>query len=73
MARTPTPVPTPAQDGRKPGQQPDATAPALPLDAAAEASPSADGPKPAGADDDAMIAEMAFPVSSGTDGGKGPQ
>ena len=60
---------TPARGrrGRKPGQQADAPEPALPLAAgvdqlAAEASPSADGPGPAG-EGDTSIAGMAVPVS----------
>jgi len=71
---------TPARGrrGRKPGPRTDAVAPALPLAAsidpvAAEASPSADGPEPAGDDGDAMIAEMAFPVSSEPGDGTGPK
>jgi len=70
---------TPARGrrGRKPGPRADATKPGLPPAAgmmdpgAAEASPSADGPEPAG-DGDAMIAEMAFPVSSEQGGDTGP-
>ncbi len=71
---------TPARGrrGRKPGPRADATEPALPLAAgtdrvAAEASPPADGPEPAGDDGDAMIAEMAVPVSGEPDGDAGPE
>ncbi len=61
-------TPTHGRRGRKPGPWADAIAPALPLAAgmdrvAAEASPSADGPEPAGDQGDAMLAEMAVPVS----------
>jgi len=71
---------TPARGrrGRKPGPRADAMAPALPLAAgtdrvAAEASPPADGPEPAGDDGDAMIAEMAVPVSGEPDRDAGPE
>jgi len=67
----PTESSTPAggRRGRKPGSRADVMQPALSLAAgmdrgAAEAGPSADGPEPAGDDGDALIAEMAFPVSS---------
>jgi len=69
---------TPARGrrGRKPGPRADAREPALPFAAsmhrvAAEASPSADGPEPAGDEGDAMIAERAVPVSGGSDDGTG--
>ena len=71
---------TPARGrrGRKPGPRADAMAPGLPLAAgtdrvAAEASPPADGLEPAGDDGDAMIAEMAFPVSSEPGDDTGPE
>ncbi len=71
---------TPARGrrGRTPGPRADAMEPTLPLAAsldpvAAEASPSADGPEPAGEEGDAMIAEMAFPVSSEPNDGTGPK
>jgi len=68
---------TPARGrrGRKPGPRADAVVPGLPLAAgrdqvAAEASPSADGPEPAGDDGEAMI---AVPVSGEPDGDAGPE
>ncbi len=71
---------TPPRDwrGRTPGPQVDAMAPALPLaaglePAAAEASPPADGPKPAENDGDAMIAERAVPVTGKAGDGTGPK
>jgi len=64
--------------GRKPGQQADALEPALPLAAgmdrvAAEASPPADGPEPAGDEDDAPVAEVAVPVSGEPKSNAGPE
>jgi len=40
---------------------------------AAEASPSADGPEPAGDEGDTPVAEMAFPVSGEPMNGAGPE
>lgn len=76
MARTPeadTPA-TPVRRDHTQGVQGNAV-PATPPDpgegAAAEASPAADGP-PATVDGDALIAEMAFPVTGEPDAAAGP-
>ena len=64
MARTPktVPAPVPARRGRKPMQQAEATLPSLLEDEA----------PPAPAQDDALIAEMAYPVSAGEGSGTPP-
>jgi len=79
-AAAPAESSTPARGrrGRTPGPRVDAMAPTLPLAAgmdrvAAEASPSADGPEPAGDEGDALIAEMALPVSSEPKSDAGPE
>ena len=77
MARTPeadTPA-TPVRRDPAQDQKGDAAA-TLPPDpgegAAAEASPAADGPPPAQADGDALIAEMAFPITGEPEPVDGP-